>query len=116
MEKQIDQIMMHTLGITEGDREYRNYFVAAEGHHDWATLIEAERQELMARVESPSFLSSDSVTFIVTDAGKVRARAAKLAARPKVSRGSARYSRWLEVEDYFPDWRFGDWLKAGCPQ
>lgn len=42
------QVLRHTLTGSNGtDEVYRNYFAAAEGHHDWPTLAELVMAGLM---------------------------------------------------------------------
>lgn len=110
-------LLCHALGLchARGTNEpYRNYYVAGPGNADLEALEEAG---LMRRREhNGSVLPSASLLFHVTDAGTAAALEHHLATRPKVSRGSARYARWLDMSDYFDVGTFGDWLKHGCPE
>ena len=106
----LEDILLHTLGLTRGDREYRNHFVAGPEHPDWGTLLQAESAGLMERVTSPGFLNPGDTTFRVTEAGKTHARAAKSAQKRKLTRAQIRYRRWLDIDSGEP---FGDWLRRG---
>ncbi len=43
------QIARHMLGLGNAKRSYRNRFFAAEGHRDYATLVEMESAGLVTR-------------------------------------------------------------------
>lgn len=63
------QVIRHTLTGSSGKGEvYRNYFAAAPGHHDWATLEELVMAGLM-RVGDRITADSESRYFHCTAAG-----------------------------------------------
>jgi len=64
---------------------------------------------LMAR-RVGSELSGGDPVYHVTHAGKIISMLGVKPERP------SKYKAWLRLSDAFPsDWKFGDWLKAGCP-
>lgn len=71
--KQQMQIMRHALGLGDGGKEYRNHFVAGEGHADQEDLLELCRENLMYRVPNPpSWIEGD--LFMVNNEGKALVR------------------------------------------
>ena len=62
--------MEHSLGGKDPSNWYRNYFVASDGHTDLPDIRELEKQGMMEEVKSPSFCSSGTLVFIVTEKGK----------------------------------------------
>ncbi len=106
-------ILQHALGRDEYGRgaDYRNHYCA--GGADVAICREAVSQGLM-REHAGREISGGDPIFTVTDAGKAYI-AEHSPAPPKVSRGKARYLKWLQVSDCCPDLKFGEWLKKGCP-
>jgi len=66
-------LIEHSLGIAQAGREYRNHFVAEEGHADWADLLRLVERGLMVVRNYP--LAPDSFVFHVTDAGRSALRA-----------------------------------------
>lgn len=63
-------IMKHALGLTDGNTEYRNHYVAGEGHHSMADLVTLETECLMRRVPTPGWMDKDDIVFMVTNDGK----------------------------------------------
>lgn len=100
----------HPVGKPVNDPDYRNHYCTGEGSADLALCREAVAQGLMVE-HAPSEISGGDFIFTVTAAGKAFI-AEHSPAPPKVSRGKARYLRWLEVSDAY-DVSFGDWLRAG---
>jgi DNA-binding HxlR family transcriptional regulator len=116
------RILRHSLGLMRSSTAYRNSYAAASMTHELQSLVDAG---LMQRHPMVSWMPYIPLT--VTDAGKALAEqwdvwckdgawvARHVSERPRASRSAARYNRWLDVADRFPDWGFGDWLKARCP-
>lgn len=68
-------IMRHALGISQGTKEYRNHYVAGEGHQDWQDLLILETELLIRRVKTPGWMHkkydiADDIVFMVTNEGK----------------------------------------------
>lgn len=103
------QILRHSLGLSDpyAKNEYRNYYVAGEGHHGWDDLLALEAAGLMRRTRN-SIPPVGDVTFTVTDAGKRLARAHA----PKISRGKRMYRKFLDVSDCAPDLTFREFLTS----
>jgi len=103
-------ILQHALGRDQYGHgtDYRNHFVA--GGDDLALCRDAVTQGLMVEHAARAISGGDPI-FTVTDAGKAYI-AEHSPKPPKVSRGKARYLKWLEVSECYPDMTFGDWLKA----
>jgi len=90
--------------------DYRNHYVAGEGHHSWDALREAVANGLM-REHQPREVSGGDPIFTVTDAGKVYI-AEHSPKPPKISRSKARYLAYLSSAAADCDVSFGDWLKS----
>jgi hypothetical protein len=105
-------VLQHALGRDEfgknryGRPDFRNHFCA--GGDDLPICREAAAQGLMVE-HAPSDISGGCPVFVVTDAGKAYI-AEHSPPPPKVSRGKARYLRWLHVSDAAGE-TFGAWLK-----
>ncbi|MCP4569012.1 MAG: hypothetical protein GY841_15670 [FCB group bacterium] len=67
---QID-LMFHTLGGNASAQWNRNHFAASPGHNDYEDLEILEKNGYMERIKSPPFMPETSITFIVTEKGKV---------------------------------------------
>jgi hypothetical protein len=63
-------LMEHTLGGPDPKKWFRNHFVANDGHTDLPDIRELEKQGMMREVKAPSFCSSGTLVFIVTETGK----------------------------------------------
>jgi hypothetical protein len=63
-------LMEHTLGGPDPAKWYRNHFVADDGHQDLPDIRKLEKQGMMKAVKAPSFCSSGTLVFIVTEKGK----------------------------------------------
>jgi transketolase N-terminal domain/subunit len=63
-------LMEHSLGGKDPKKWHRNYFMASPGHMDLPDLRALEKHGMMKQVTFPSFCDSDSMLFMVTDAGK----------------------------------------------
>lgn len=99
-------ILRHSLGLTRGEREYRNHFVA--GGKDVEHCRGLVSLGLMHEHATQGQLSGGDPVFTVTDEGKAVARAH---APKKLSRGTRRWKYWLTIAEVFPDHDFGDFLK-----
>lgn len=68
-------VLQHALGIDEYGRgeSYRNSYVASEGHHSWALLIDLEAAGFMVRC-GPHDLFGGGYRFMVTEAGRAYVR------------------------------------------
>lgn len=111
------RVLQHALGRDEyGQRkpgrtdDYRNHYVAGEGHHSWDALRDAVTKGLMVR-HAPRAISGGDPIFTVTDAGKAWI-AEHSPKPPKVSRSKARYRAYLASADADVGVKFGDWLRA----
>ena len=110
-------ILQHALGRDQYGKsrrdgeDYRNHCVVGDGP-DLATCREAVAQGLMVE-HAPRAISGGDPIFVVTDAGKAYI-AEHSPPSPKVSRGKARYLRWLGGAGDVGI-SFGDWLKMGAP-
>lgn len=105
-------ILQHALGLDYYGRGtwYRNRFVISPGCDDWELCMAHVEAGRMVRHEPRDiFGGGDSYCFVVTLAGKayVREHSPKL---PRVSRGKARYRRWLRSNC---DMSFGEWVRGG---
>ena len=63
-------IMAHMLGDRNPKKWYRNMFIADERHDDFKDLKELERNGLIKRTRTPSFIDFETINFAVTEAGK----------------------------------------------
>lgn len=110
-------VLQHALGRNQygksrdGGEDYRNHFCAGEGHADFATCREAVAQGLMQE-HAPREISGGDYIFTVTDAGKAHI-AEHSPPEPKLTRGQARYRRWLAADCGMT---FGEWLRADARQ
>lgn len=95
------QIMQHTIGVDQYGRgeQYRNHFVTGEGSDDFDTCNQLVNKGLMA-VRRNHPLSGGDDCFWLTDAGK-QFVAEHSPEHPRISRGKARYGRYLEYGDSF---------------
>lgn len=64
------KLLEHTLGSTDPEKWYRNYFCAGPSHSDLPDLEELEKNGIMRRIETPRFLMEKDIVFVVTDEGK----------------------------------------------
>ena len=109
-------ILQHALGRDEfgknprGEADYRNHYCVGDGP-DLALCREAVAQGLMADRGAIEWCAGETL-FVVTDAGKAYI-AEHSPPPPKVSRGKARYLRWLSISDAV-GMTFGEWLKGGA--
>ena len=108
-----EHILLHALGVTREEgfckEPYRNRYYP--GGNDKRLCRELESLGLMRAGPKPPGAADDDFTYGVTEAGIAEAR--RIAPRVRHSPGRRRYRAWLNVADAFPDWGFGDWLKAG---
>lgn len=104
-------ILQHALGRDQYGKcpahVSRNHYCVGDGP-DLALCREAVAQGLMVE-HPPSDISGGDFVFVVTDAGRSWMMA-NSPPPPKVSRGKARYLRWLHVSDATGE-TFGQWLK-----
>ena len=109
-------ILQHALGRDKygkcGRDVSRNHYVTGEGSDDITACREAVAKGLM-REHPASEISGGDPIFTVTDAGRSW-MLANSPAPPKVSRGKARYLRWLSGAADFMT--FGEWLKTEAAQ
>lgn len=106
-------ILWHALGVSAEKREtYRNHFCAGGKDEDTCRQLVAAGH--MWEWKSPGKPSEVAPypTFIVTDAGKEYALG-QLPTPPKLTRSQRRWRAYRRVADIYPDWDFGDWLRAG---
>jgi len=103
-------IIRHSLGLTYGDKIYRNHFVTGEGSTDYPHCRALVDKGLM-RKGAASPLTGGMDAFFVTDEGKALA----IAAQPKLTRAQKRYREWLDVADV-TNQSFGEWLKTRHPE
>lgn len=103
------QILQHSLGVDQHGRgpQYRNYYVASEGRHSWAELLELTAAGLMTR-HPGSVLTGGADCFLVTDDGK-RCVATQSPPPPKLTRSQQRYEDFLDADCGLT---FGEWLKS----
>jgi len=109
-------VLQHALGRDEfGQRkkhlteDYRNHYVAGEGHHSRHLCDEAVEKGLMEK-HAATGLSGGDKWFHVTDAG-VKYVDENSPKPPKKTRSQLRYQRFLEVSDMDPDLTFGEFQK-----
>jgi hypothetical protein len=109
-------VLQHALGRDEfGQRkkhlteDYRNHYVAGEGHHSYHLCREAVELGFMEAHKATDVSGGDK-WFHVTDSG-VKHVDENSPKPPKLSRGKRRYLRFLEVSDLDPDMTFGGFLK-----
>lgn len=101
-----DQYGRRNKGLTE---DYRNRYVAGEGHHSFAFCREAVTDGLMVE-HPPRVISGGDYTFCVTEKGKAYL-SEHSPSPPKKTRGQRRYERFLNIKDAVPDLTFGEFLK-----
>lgn len=65
------KILRHTVGLDNGDRMYRNSYVAGPGHTNFETLKSMVESGLM---EEAGTINKDNIVFAATEAGKQVAR------------------------------------------
>ena len=104
-------ILQHSLGLDQYGRgpQYRNHFVTDPESDDGQVCESLVEAELMTRTDG-SQLSGGMPIYRVTADGieEVYRQSPK---PPKVSRSTARYSRWLESGADDCGISFGQWLK-----
>lgn len=86
-------ILQHSLGVDQYGRgeQYRNHYVAGEGHHSWEHLQALVEAGLMVEIKRyRGELAGGDALFIVTDAGKA-------AMEPVDTRPAGRYTPCSEV-------------------
>ena len=111
-------ILQHALGRDQYGKsrrdgeDYRNHYCAGEGCDSLVTCREAVALGLMTEHAAREISGGDPI-FVVTGKGKAYI-AEHSPAPPKVSRGKARYLRWLGGAGDVGI-SFGDWLKMGAP-
>ncbi|MET3134972.1 hypothetical protein AAKU55_005275 [Oxalobacteraceae bacterium GrIS 1.11] len=95
-------LLHHTLGLSERRREpWRNHFMAGDGHHDQANLLDLVNAGMMTRAAVAEWMGHGDL-FRATDAGRDHA----IAALP-VPRKRNRYEQYLDAECCES---FGEWL------
>ena len=102
-------ILQHALGVDEyGQGEmYRNHFCAGDAD-------EPICRELVAMGYMQQHRTTDWLPYFncsVTEAGK-QAVQEQSPRPPKLTSAQKRYREWLNIADVYPDWTFGEWLKA----
>ena len=105
LSQQAQHVLLHTLGLNYGDNDYRNRFIASDGHADMPHLAELVEAGLMAERTAPAFCSGDDRLFMATDRGRSVAFRIKRENAPKLTRSQARYRRYLECADCFENFR-----------
>lgn len=102
-------VLQHSLGVDKHGRgsQYRNHFVASEGHHDWADLLALVAAGLMTR-RAGNELTGGADVFHVTESGKA-AVAEHSPPPPKLTRGQRRYKAFLDADCGLT---FGEWLRT----
>jgi len=114
-------VLQHALGRDEYGRsrsksaepgeDYRNHYVAGEGHHSFHLCREAVAQGLMVE-HAATPISGGDLWFHVTEAGK--AYIAQYSPKPPtLTRGQRRYRQYLDESDC-TDETFGEWLKRNA--
>lgn len=99
-QRQLD-LLLHTLGLQPERRDStRNYFLASEGHHDYADLESLASVGLMVKQPAPEWCGGGEI-YRATEAGKSMA-VTHLPPAPKLSR----YREYLrsDVGDSFADY------------
>lgn len=74
-------ILRHALGISRSGREYRNHFVTGPGSTDYPHCEELVGLGLMTKRPGHALSGGDPV-YVVTEAGKLAARAPGVGERP----------------------------------
>jgi hypothetical protein len=101
-------LLHHTLGLSPERRvPFRNHFMAGDGHHDQAALLELQAAGLMTRAAAPEWMGGGDC-FRVTDEGKSLALD-RLPPPPKYSR----YEQYLRSECCES---FAEWLGIELPE
>jgi hypothetical protein len=101
MEKELLHILQHSLGVDQYGigSQYRNHFATGPGGKDFSSCQRLTELGFMEDL-GPNRIWGGMHCFVVTDDGK-RAVLRYSQALPKVSRGKARYQRYLENADMF---------------
>lgn len=63
------EIILHTLGLDKGDKSYRNFYAASEGHHSNKELENLVKQGLLIKRKDP-FNDFGGILYHVTELGK----------------------------------------------
>lgn len=63
------QVMQHALGVTRGNREYRNHFVTGPGSDDYPHCIALVNAGMMTRRAGNALSGGDDI-FTVTELGR----------------------------------------------
>jgi hypothetical protein len=92
MDKNLIHILQHSLGITDGKLEYRNYYAAEP---DDRGCLELERLGLM--ISRPCTVNQELRYFHVTDAGR-KVAYDNLPPKPKLTRSQTRYQKFLDLD------------------
>ena len=107
-------VLQHSLGRDQygrsarGKPDYRNHFCTGPDTDDFPLCREAVSLGLMTE-HAPREISGGDYIFTVTPTGKEYI-AEHSPPEPRVSRGRARYLRWLAVSDV-SGITFREWLK-----
>lgn len=116
-------ILQHALGLDQyartgrgpnatrytGAETYRNNFVTTDNSDDGSACNEMVAGGLMVRRAMNPAVFGEQALFAVTDAGKEYVMTHSPRA-PKVSRSAARYARFLELTDVWPDFTFRQFI------
>lgn len=94
--------LQHALGITDGQKEYRNYYAADP--YD----AKMERLVRLGLMERGRVIAGGLQYFHVTECG--RELAYQELDRPKLSRSQKRYLRYLDLRDIYPDMTFEEFI------
>jgi len=92
-----NQLMQHCCGLSNGEK--RNFFGTSKGYKDsneFEKLVELG----LAKSHTPPSWSGDTAVYTLTDEGK-RIASETMPKPKKISRGKARYHRFLEHGDSF---------------
>lgn len=107
MTQQQLEIMKHTLGINECNREpYRNYFLAGRGHPDNAVLDSLVSVGMMTKRQAPGFCSDGEIVYCCTELGR-NAAIASLPTPKKQKRTAFDEYNELECCESFGEWLLG---------
>ena len=97
-------VLQHSLGITDGGKEYRNYYCAVT---DDPQLEALTRSGLMVRGHKIN--DGRNRYYFVTDDGR-KVAYKNLPSRPRLTRGQRRYRKWMNISDCYPDLTFKEFL------
>ncbi|WP_051534695.1 hypothetical protein [Deefgea rivuli] len=104
LSKKALHILQHSLGLDEygQGRQYRNHYVAGEGHHSWPELLALEASgHITRRKINPALIGGESeFCFCVTDKG-IDTVAQESPAPPAIPKSKKTYDDYCSISECY---------------